>query len=205
MSRADELVALLEASLFIAERPLATGELAELADVPRLHAEAALGTLAEELEEDGRGLRLQHHEDAWQLVTAPELGERLAAYAARRESPLSTAAMEALAIVAYRQPCTRADVERVRGVDSEYVLRSLLHRRLIGEVGRRDAPGRPILYGTTFTFLERFGLTSVDDLPPLEETFSAVAIPVGESDGSDPAASGIPPAPARVTGSGDGT
>ena len=70
-------------------------------------------------------------------------------------------------MVAYRQPCTRGDVERVRGVDSDYVIRSLLHRRLVVELGRRDTPGRPVLFGTTFTFLERFGLTSLDDLPPL--------------------------------------
>jgi segregation and condensation protein B len=156
-----------EALLFIAERPLATAELAELAGVPRLQAEATLSALAERLEEDERGIRLQHHDDAWQLVTAPEVGTRLAAYAAREEARLSAAALEALAVVAYRQPCTRGDVERVRGVDSDYVIRSLLHRRLITEIGRRDTPGRPVLFGTTFTFLERFGLTSLDDLPPL--------------------------------------
>jgi segregation and condensation protein B len=140
--------------------PLTTAELAELGGVPRLQAEATLSALAERLVEDGRGLRVQHHDDAWQLVTAPEVGARLAAYAAREEARLSPAALEALAVIAYRQPCTRGDVERVRGVDSDYVIRSLLHRRLVTEVGRRDTPGRPILFGTTFTFLERFGLTS---------------------------------------------
>jgi segregation and condensation protein B len=164
-----------EALLFIAERPLSSAELAELAAVPRLHAEAALAALGEELEETGRGLRLQRMDDAWQLVTAPEVGARLAAYAAREEARLSPAALEALAVIAYRQPCTRADVERVRGVDSDYVIRSLLHRRLVAETGRRDTPGRPILFGTTFTFLERFGLTSLDDLPPLP-TGSAAAV-----------------------------
>lgn len=156
-----------EALLFIAERPLSSTELGELAGVPRLQAEAALAALVERLDDDGRGIRLQHHEDTWQLVTAPEVGARLAAYAAREEARLSPAALEALAVVAYRQPCTRGDVERVRGVDSDYVIRSLLHRRLVAEVGRRDTPGRPVLFGTTITFLERFGLTSLDDLPPL--------------------------------------
>ena len=105
------------------------------------------------------------------------MGARLATYAAREEARLSPAALEALAVVAYRQPCTRGDVERVRGVDSDYVMRSLLHRRLITEVGRRDTPGRPILFGTTFTFLERFGLTSLDDLPPLTtEAAAATAL-----------------------------
>ena len=78
-------------------------------------------------------------------------------------------------MVAYRQPCTRSEVDRVRGVDSDYVIRSLLHRRLIVEVGRRDTPGRPVLLGTTFTFLERFGLTSLDDLPPLSSEAAALS------------------------------
>jgi segregation and condensation protein B len=171
----DPLETYLEALLFIAERPLVTAELAELAEVSALQVEGALGNLAEELEERGRGLRLQRNDDAWQLVTAPDVGERLASYAAREEARLTPAALEALAVIAYRQPCTRADVERVRGVDSDYVIRSLLHRRVIAEVGRRDTPGRPVLFGTTFTFLERFGLTSLDDLPALTSEAAAVA------------------------------
>ena len=162
-----DLGAFYEALLFIAERPLATAELAELGGVPRLQAEATLSALAERLEEDERGIRVQHHDGDWQLVTAPEVGTRLATYAAREEARLTPASLEALAVIAYRQPCTRGDVERVRGVDSDYVIRSLMHRRLVVEVGRRDTPGRPVLFGTTFTFLERFGLTSVEDLPPL--------------------------------------
>lgn len=170
----DELSAHYEALLFIAGRPLSTAELAETGGVPRTQAEATLAGLQDELEADRRGLRLQRHDDAWQLVTAPEVGARLAAYASREEARLSPAALEALAVIAYRQPCTRADVERVRGVDSDYVIRSLMHRRLVTEVGRRDAPGRPMLFGTTFTFLERFGLTSLDDLPPLSSEAAAV-------------------------------
>jgi segregation and condensation protein B len=165
----------LEALLFVAERPLTSVEVGELAGVPRLQAEAALAALAERLDDDGRGIRLQHHDDAWQLVTAPEVGGRLAAYAVREEARLSPAALEALAVVAYRQPCTRGDVERVRGVDSDYVMRSLMHRRLLVEVGRRDTPGRPVLFGTTFTFLERFGLTSLDELPPLSSDAAQLA------------------------------
>ncbi|HEX2222245.1 MAG TPA: SMC-Scp complex subunit ScpB, partial [Candidatus Limnocylindria bacterium] len=129
-----DLARFYEALLFIAERPLPTAELAELGGVPRLQAEAALANLGEELADADRGLRIQRHDDAWQLVTAPEVGQRLAAYAAREEGRLSPAALEALAVIAYRQPCTRADVERVRGVDSDYVIRSLLHRRLVVEV-----------------------------------------------------------------------
>jgi segregation and condensation protein B len=164
-----------EALLFIAERPLTTAAIAELAGLPPLQAEAALAALGERLDEDRRGIRLQHMDDAWQLVTAPEVGTKLAAYAAREEARLSPAALEALAVVAYRQPCTRGDVERVRGVDSDYVIRSLMHRRLVAEVGRRDTPGRPVLFGTTFTFLERFGLTSLDDLPTLSSEAAQMA------------------------------
>lgn len=180
---ADDLGALVEALLFIAERPLTIAEIAELAEVPRLQAEATLVNLAEDLTEAGRGLRVQHNDDAWQLVTAPEVGARLAAYAAREEARLSAAALEALAVIAYRQPCTRGDVERVRGVDSDYVIRSLMHRRLVAEIGRRDTPGRPILFGTTFTFLERFGLTSIDDLPPLTSEAAQLAA-LTEADGA---------------------
>jgi len=172
---AVDLDAYCEALLFIAERPLSSSEIGELAGVPRLQAEAALADLRERLDEDGRGIRLQHHDDAWQLVTAPQVGSRLAAYAAREVARISPAALEALAVVAYRQPCTRGDVERVRGVDSDYVIRSLLHRRLVIELGRRDTPGRPVLFGTTFTFLERFGLTSLDDLPPLSSEVAQLA------------------------------
>ena len=109
-------------------------------------------------------LRVQRR-DAWQLVTAPEVGARLAACAAARGAPLARRARGAggRRIPPAVHP---RDVERVRGVDSDYVIRSLLHRRLIVELGR-DTPGAPVLFGTTFTFLERFGLTSLDDLPPL--------------------------------------
>ncbi len=171
----DDLEVYFEALLFIAERPLSLSELAALADRPRPEAEAALASLAARLDEDERGLRVQRHGDAWQLVTAPEVGARLATYAAREEARLSPAALEALAVIAYRQPCTRGDVERVRGVDSDYVIRSLLHRRLIVEIGRRDTPGRPVLFGTSFTFLERFGLTSIEDLPPLSTDAAQLA------------------------------
>jgi segregation and condensation protein B len=151
-----------------------------------LQAEGALANLADELAARERGIRLQRQDDAWQLVTAPRLGGRLATYAAREEARLTPAALEALAVIAYRQPCTRGEVERVRGVDSDYVIRSLLHRRLIAEVGRRDTPGRPVLFGTTFTFLERFGLTSTDQLPPLA---SATAATIADaSDATDAAA-----------------
>jgi segregation and condensation protein B len=187
VSPADDLGAFYEALLFIAERPLSSAELAELAGIPLEQAEAGLIDLGADLAADGRGLRLQRLNDAWQLATAPEVGERLAAYAAHEEARLTPAALEALAVVAYRQPCTRGEVDRLRGVDSDYVLRSLLHRRLVVEVGRRDTPGRPMLFGTTFTFLERFGLTSLDDLPAIEEVELATPPAAAEPESVDAA------------------
>ena len=92
---------------------------------------------------------------------------------------LTEAGLETLAIVAYRQPVTRAAVERIRGVDSDYTLRSLLHRRLVVELGRSASPGRPILYGTAFEFLERFGLASLEDLPALDADVAARLAEVG--------------------------
>jgi segregation and condensation protein B len=161
-----DLPAALEALLFVADRPLSTAELAELAEVPAAAVRTALDELRATLAD--RGIRLQELDDAWQLTTAPEVADRVRRYAERTEGRLSPAAVEALAVIAYRQPATRGDVERVRGVDSDSVIRSLLHRRLIVEAGRRDTPGRPILYRTTFTFLERFGIESLEDLPVLD-------------------------------------
>ena len=159
-------VAQLEALLFVAERPLARREIAALAGIEIDEVDALLGDLEVSLSE--RGLRLLSAGDHVQLVTAPEAGRLIARYVGADGGKLSPAALETLAIVAYRQPVTRAVVERIRGVDSDYVLRSLMHRRLVVEQGRADSIGRPFLYGTGFDFLERFGLTSLDDLPPLE-------------------------------------
>ncbi|HUP83688.1 MAG TPA: SMC-Scp complex subunit ScpB [Candidatus Limnocylindria bacterium] len=156
----------LEALLFVAERPLSRKEIASLAGVTVEDVNSLLGDLEVTLRE--RGLRLLASGDHVQLVTAPEAGRFIARYVGADGGRLSPAALETLAIVAYRQPVTRAIIERIRGVDSDYVLRSLLHRRLVVEQGRADAVGRPFLYGTGFDFLERFGLTSLDELPTLE-------------------------------------
>jgi segregation and condensation protein B len=159
-------VAQLEALLFVAERPLSRREIAALAGVDREAVDDLLGDLEVALRD--RGLRLVAAGDEVQLVSAPEAGSLIARYVGVTGQKMSPAALETLAIVAYRQPVTRGVIERIRGVDSDYVLRTLLHRRLVVEQGRADTPGRPILYATGFGFLERFGLTSLDDLPPLE-------------------------------------
>ena len=161
----------LEALLFVAERPLSRREIASLAGVDRATVDQRLGDL--EVSLAARGIRLLIDGDRVELATAPEGGALVARYVGVDAIRLSPASLETLAIVAYRQPVTRAAIERIRGVDSDYTVRSLLHRRLIVELGRSDAPGRPFLYGTGFDFLERFGLASLEELPPLDVDVAA--------------------------------
>jgi len=161
----------LEALLFVAARPLSRREIAAAAGVDIATVDERLGNLEVALR--GRGIRLLAVGDRVELATAPETGVLVARYVGADAVRLSPAGLETLAIVAYRQPVTRAAVERVRGVDSDHTIRSLLHRRLVVELGRSNAPGRPILYGTAFEFLERFGLESLDDLPPLDPDVAA--------------------------------
>jgi segregation and condensation protein B len=163
--------AALEGLLFVAERPLTRREIATLAGVDRQTVDARLGDLEVTLR--GRGIRLLVSDDRVEIATAPEAGALVARYVGTDAIRLSPAALETLAIVAYRQPVTRAAVERIRGVDSDYTIRALLHRRLIVELGRAETPGRPFLYGTGFDFLERFGLSSLEELPPLDADVAA--------------------------------
>jgi segregation and condensation protein B len=163
--------AMLEALLFVAERPLTRREIAALAGVDRDLVDAGLGDLEVSLR--ARGLRLLATGDKVELATAPDAGALIARYLGVDAVRLSPAALETLAIVAYRQPVTKAAVERIRGVDSDYSIRGLVHRRLVVELGRADTPGRPILYGTGFDFLERFGLVSLEELPPLDPDVAA--------------------------------
>ena len=156
----------LEALLFVAERPLSRTEIARLAGVDRETVDERLGDL--EVTLGTRGIRLVLNGDRVELATAAEAGALVARYVGADAVRLSPAALETLAIVAFRQPITKAGIERIRGVDSDYTVRTLLHRRLVAEQGRSEAPGRPILYGTGFEFLERFGITSLDELPTLD-------------------------------------
>jgi segregation and condensation protein B len=135
-----------------------------------------------------RGIRLALSGDRVELVTAPEAGALIARYVGADAVRLSPASLETLAIVAYRQPITKGGVERIRGVDSDYSIRALLHRRLVVELGRSEAPGRPNLYGTGFEFLERFGLVSLDDLPPLDLDVAIRLVDGPDGAGGDAAA-----------------
>jgi len=189
--------AALEAVLFVAERPLSRREIAALAGTDQATVDERLGDLEVSLRE--RGIRLIIDGDRVELATAPEAGALVARYVGADAIRLSPASLETMAIVAYRQPVTRAAIERIRGVDSDYTVRTLLHRRLIVELGRSGAPGRPFLYGTGFDFLERFGLTSLEELPPLD---ADVAARLAEEGGEpmteplfDPTPSDVPASP----------
>ena len=181
--------AMLEALLFVAERPLTRDEIAAVARVDRDVVDARLGDLEVTLHD--RGIRLATSGDTVEIVTAPEAGLLIARYVGADEAPrLTPAALETLAIIAYGQPITRAGIERVRGVDADYALRVLLHRRLIVELGRAESTGRPILYGTGLEFLERFGLVSIEDLPPLEIETAERLLDATRTDGAPPGADG---------------
>lgn len=161
-----DLVMAVEAILFVAEEPVEVAELARALGV----SAAAVRGLVERLAEQcaARGLRVQRQGSRVQLVTAPEVGAYVNRFlGARADQRLSSAALETLAIIAYRQPITRPELEAIRGVNCDHAIATLRARGLIEEVGRAEGVGRPILFGTTMAFLEHFGLTTPDELPPL--------------------------------------
>ncbi len=161
-----ELTAALESLLFVSAEPVLPSQLAEALEMSVADVEQGLKALETELQ--SRGLRLQRHGGRVQLTTAPETAELVERFLGLEATTrLSRAALETLAIIAYQQPVTRPQVDAVRGVNSDGVMKSLLSKVLIQEVGRADGPGRPILYGTTPDFLQHFGLTSLSELPPL--------------------------------------
>jgi segregation and condensation protein B len=171
---APDLVALVESLLFVADEAVTVARLAQALEVKPDEIEAALAVLQRDCAE--RGVRLQRGAGRVQLVSAPEAAPCIERFLGLElSSRLSPAALESLAIVAYQQPVTRAQVEAVRGVNSDSVLRTLIGKGLVEEVGRLDTVGRPILYGTTFDFLRFFGLESLDDLPSLKLDLSTAA------------------------------
>jgi segregation and condensation protein B len=156
----------LEAMLFVAAEPVTTAQLAAALDVSNSVVERGLNELDASLA--SRGLRLQRHAGRVQLTTAPELAELIERFLGlEATSHLSRAALETLAIIAYQQPVTRPQIDAIRGVNSDSMMKSLLSKGLILESGRADGPGRPILYSTTPEFLQHFGLNSILEMPPL--------------------------------------
>lgn len=159
----------LEALLFVAESSISPVQLAEVFGVKLAEIDEGLKKL-EARYEQGSGLRLQWHNGRVQLTTAPEMAMAVERFLGLEATAhLSRAALETIAIVAYRQPITRPGIDAIRGVNSDGVIKSLLSKGMIQEVGRAESPGRPILYGTTSDFLQQFGLTSLAELPPFED------------------------------------
>ncbi len=164
-----EIPAALEALLFASDAPVELGRIAEVLELPVEEARAAVEALRDACESSGRGLAVVEVAGGVRLVTRPELAPvLLRLQRLRLKSRLSRAAIETLAIIAYRQPMSRPEIEQLRGVNADAVVTVLLERRLIRVVGRKAGPGRPILYGTTREFLEHFGLRDLGDLPPFE-------------------------------------
>ena len=165
--RASSLRAL-EALLFISDEPVTSAVLGQALGADRATVDGLCEELARGYEERGSGITLRNVAGGWRLTTHPEAAPVVEQYVlASRHTRLTKAALETLSIVAYKQPVTRHQISGVRGVNSEGVLRALVDRGLVTEVGREETPGRPVLYGTTPEFLERLGLASLSSLPSL--------------------------------------
>jgi segregation and condensation protein B len=166
-NKLDNASARIEALLFVATNPVTISQIAESLQLTTKEVEGLLAELTNKYE--GRGITVQHYGGKYQLTTAADYAGDVEKFLGLEiTSRLSRAAIETMAIIAYRQPITRPGIEAIRGVSSDGVIRSLLSRGLIQEVGRADGPGRPILFSTTVDFLQHFGLNSLDQLPPYE-------------------------------------
>jgi segregation and condensation protein B len=168
---ARELKAILEAVLFVSPEPVPVARLMSiLGTISKAEVVQALGILTHDLDQDGRGIQLVQIAGGYRLVTKQEYGPWLKRMdKAKAAQKLSRSALESLAIIAYKQPLVRSEIEEIRGVETSGVLRTLCERKLVRIVGRKDVPGRPIMYGTTKFFLEHFGLHDLSQLPPLRE------------------------------------
>src|SRR5436305_7683393 len=171
-----ELAAVIESLLFVSGRPLEQAELRKLLDVDDTTLSQSLQALAHTLEQHGRGIRLQRLGEQVQLVTAPENARYVAALLGLpMTAKLTSAALETLAVISYRQPVTRAQIEAIRGVNSDRALASLVQHGLVTEIGRAQTVGRPTLFSTTPEFLQQFGLTKLEQLPRVKGAPDATA------------------------------
>ncbi len=174
-----DLVSRIEAILFVAEAPVSLPLLAQMLRVPEGVAEEGIELLNARFD-TGSAIRVIRIAGGYQMCTRPEFDELIDHFLKPQRTRLSRSLMEVLAIVAYRQPVAQADIERIRGVQSDYGVRALVERGLIKEVGRKDTPGRPLLYGTTQQFLHQFSLDNLAELPEVEggQDFSQLSLDV---------------------------
>lgn len=157
----------LEALLFASGDPVPGDRLAQILEVPVGHVESMIAEMQQAMTADERGLTIVAVAGGYQLCTKPQLADTVEKLAEIQDNRLSSAALETLAIIAFKQPITRQEIESIRGVKVDRVVNTLTERQLIKEIGRKDAIGRPILYGTTTEFLKCFGLKTLKDLPDL--------------------------------------
>lgn len=167
----DQVKLITEALLFASPQPLPANKIANVVGNTDARAvRKAIDKLTQEYQEQGHAFQVQEIAGGFQVRTRPDFAEHVQQLKRERDdSRMSQAALESLAIIAYKQPVTRADIVAIRGVESDEVIRGLARRGYIKIVGRKEEPGRPLLYGTTQTFLERFGINSLRDLPKLDE------------------------------------
>jgi segregation and condensation protein B len=184
------LLAALEAILFVSDEPIAAVVLGQALGVERAEVDDLCEELGRDYEIRGAGIGLRNVAGGWRLATRTEVAPIVEEYVrSSRHARLTKAALETLAIVAYKQPVTRHQVSAIRGVNSDGVLRALTDRGLLAEVGREESPGRPVLIGTTPEFLERLGLASLSDLPSLAPLLGEAALGDDEPARRSPAAS----------------
>lgn len=165
-----ELMGAAEALLFVSDEPVSSAKLAAILEISPVEMDEVLTELAAEYADENRGMQLREVAGGWRFYSHPAYHDLIERYVISWDTRrLSQAGLEVLAIIAYHQPVTRAGINAIRGVNSEGVVSSLVEKGLVREMGRDEAPGNAILYGTTRSFLERFGLKSVKDLPPLED------------------------------------
>lgn len=165
-----ELMGVAEALLFVSDEPVSSAKLAAILEISPVEMDEVLTELAAEYADENRGMQLREVAGGWRFYSHPAYHDLIERYVISWDTRrLSQAGLEVLAIIAYHQPVTRAGINAIRGVNSEGVVSSLVEKGLVREMGRDEAPGNAILYGTTRSFLERFGLKSVKDLPPLED------------------------------------
>lgn len=178
----SDLQRAIEAILFAAGERVEVGRLAATLQTDPDEIVRAADDLADKLAFDRRGIRILRLDDGYQMVSSGEMADYITQALETRKPPkLSSSQLEALTIVAYYQPATKAMIEQIRGVDSAYSVSALLNKKLITEAGRLNVPGRPILYRTTPDFLRTFGISSLDELPPIEKiNFGEPAQPIEE-------------------------
>jgi segregation and condensation protein B len=178
-----ELRRILEAVLFVSDEPIPLTVFAQVTEEPKDTVEAELRALAADLQRDGRGLALREVAGGWRMYTHPDAAAYVERFVRTVHQPrLTQAALETLAIVAYKQPVTRQQVAAIRGVDSDGVVGTLEQRGLVMEIGRDEGPGQAVFYGTSPQFLERIGLATLEDLPPI----AALLPPASAADELEP-------------------